>query len=287
MPPRAPSAPETPASPELRFAVLGPLTVERDGVPAHLGAVMERSLLALLALLALRAGETVAREEVIDALWGEHPPPSAWSLVHSHVARLRRWIEPRRHTGPATMLAGDEGYRLQVTADRLDLLRFHQAAERAEAAYARGPAAARPLFAAALGCWRGPVLSDLPSRLREHPAALAATARRIDTALVHAELACAQGAFEEALGPLGTLAEEEPLHEGLAARLMLTLAAAGRPDPALEVYETLRHRLAEERATAPGPEIERAYAHLRQTHRPSPSATGQRGTYAHPRETRD
>ena len=60
---------------------------------------------------------------------------------------------------------------------------------------------------------------------------------------------------------LRSLAVEQPLHEGLAARLMLALAGAGQQAEALAVYQDLRDRLSDELGVDPGPEI--ASAHLR------------------------
>ncbi|QKW07956.1 winged helix-turn-helix domain-containing protein [Streptomyces sp. NA04227] len=255
----------------LHFSVLGPLTVEREDGPAHLGSAMERSLLALLAL---RANEDVRREEVIDVLWGEHPPPSAWSLVHTHVARLRKWLEARRGDGPGTMLAADTGYRLVVDTPQLDLLRFYEAAERAELVHSQDPPASRAYYEEALRCWRGPVLSDLPPRLRDHPAAQAAAERRIALALVHAQLTCAEGRFGDAVAWLGPLSDEEPLHQSLAAHLMLALAGLGDHDRALQVYEALRLRLAEELDTEPGAEAQHARAYVRHRQRAASGGGG-------------
>jgi len=54
---------------------------------------------------------------------------------------------------------------------------------------------------------------------------------------------------------LRTLAIEEPLHEGVAARLMLALAGAGQQAEALAVYQGLRDRLSSELGVDPGSEI--------------------------------
>ena len=69
----------------MEFAILGPLTVRQDGHELTLGPAKQR---ALLAVLLLHAGETMTKERLINALWGERPPRSAvkalqvLSLIH-------------------------------------------------------------------------------------------------------------------------------------------------------------------------------------------------------------
>jgi hypothetical protein len=58
----------------LRFEVLGPLRVLRDGLEVDLGPAQQRSVLALLLA---RAGEPVTIAEFADLLWGADPPSRA------------------------------------------------------------------------------------------------------------------------------------------------------------------------------------------------------------------
>ena len=45
---------------------------------------------ALLALLLLNPNEVLSRDRLIDALWGESPPPTAAKMLHNYVSQLRR-----------------------------------------------------------------------------------------------------------------------------------------------------------------------------------------------------
>jgi DNA-binding SARP family transcriptional activator len=45
------------------------------------------------------------------------------------------------------------------------------------------------------------------------------------------------------------------MHEGIAAHLMLALYRTGQPARALQYFEGLRHRLAENLGADPGPEL--------------------------------
>ena len=258
----------------LRISVLGPLSVQRGGLPV---AVSQGMVRALLGLLALQPGRVVPREELIDALWGEAPPNTCLALVHTYVARLRELLEsgrPRRAPG-RVLVRMPGGYQLEIGADQLDVLRFEELTDRGQRARtAGGPATACALLAEALTLWRGPVLADLGPRLRQHPAAIAVGQRRLATALAHADLAVELGRAEDAVASLGALRHEEPLHEGLHARLMLALAACGQQAAALRLFVELRARLSEELGVEPGAELHDAHLRVLRQQLPAPDPSG-------------
>ncbi len=218
----------------VRIGVLGPLTVStKTRIP-----LMQR---CLSGLLALHPNQMVGRAEIIEALWAGDPPHSHVHLVHNYVTRIRRLCRVDRVNG---------GYRLVTDATRLDLVRFDELAS-------AGTASA---LSDALDLWRGPVLADLPPELCRHPAAVTLHQRRIDAVLAHTDLAlrtpdaCASPS-------LVTLAHDEPLHEGLQARLMLVPARSGQQASALGLYERTRERLAAELGIEPCRDLREA--HLR------------------------
>jgi DNA-binding SARP family transcriptional activator len=230
----------------VNIGVLGPLEVSQRGRPVEGGTLKERSLLGLLAL---QPNRIVSHTEIIDVLWGENPPASCPNLIHTYASKLRKLIGPGQLSS-----AKRGGYVLRPTG--LDLARFEELA--AGAATTADPA----LYEAALDCWRGPVLADLPSGVRDHPAAIAVAARRLAIALEYADLVIARGEpSANLIAQLRLLAHEEPLHEGLHARLMLALARSGQQAAALRLFSELRGRLDEELGVRPGPEL--TAAHLR------------------------
>ncbi|HEU4423141.1 MAG TPA: BTAD domain-containing putative transcriptional regulator [Pilimelia sp.] len=244
----------------LRIAVLGPLEVSR-GRAIDLPAARMRYLLGLLAI---QPGQVVSAEEIVDALWGSQPPRAWQESLHHYVWRLRGLLEPERpRRAPArTLVRARGGYRLELDADQLDLLRFDRlAAQARRAASAGDPRQALRLWAEALRCWRGPVLAGLGAALRQHPAAVAIAGRRAAGTLSYADLAIDLGRYEEAAASLRANVADEPLQEGLHARLMVALAGLGQQAAALTVFAELRTRLADELGVAPGPEIQ--HAHLR------------------------
>ena len=244
------AAAPTAARPEI--SVLGPLALHADGRPVPAGPMTQR---CLLGLLAVRAGQVVALEEIIDALWGDRPPATCRNLVHVHLSRLRKLL-------PTPIEAVGGGYRLVADADRLDLLRFDEFTTAARAARDTGPEAALDLYARALACWRGPVLADLTDRLRQHPAVVAVAQRRVAAVLAHADVAIALRRYGPAADRLRELVHDEPLHEGAYARLVLAVAGSGQRAAALALFTQVRNRLVDELGVEPGEELRRAQARV-------------------------
>jgi DNA-binding SARP family transcriptional activator len=259
---------ENPAG-ALRIGVLGPLAVHRAGQQVELGADKQRRLLALLAI---QPNRPVRREEIVDALWGDDPPPTCLGLLHTYVARLRKALEPRRvRQEPARVVTTvDGGYLLSVDEEQLDLLRFDAAVRRAERAASAGdPAAAERHWLDALDTWRGPVLAGLDG-FAHHPMCHALTARRAAAVLAYAEAAGARGNHDDAVPHLRALIAVEPLHEIAHARLMLALAGSGRQAAALELFDDVRRRLSDELGIDPGPELSRAHQRVLRPDTPDP-----------------
>src|SRR4051812_14582769 len=104
----------------LEFRLLGPVEVVAGGSVVALGGPKQR---ALLALLALNAGEPVSRDRLIDSLWGERPPATAVTALHGYVSNLRKAIEPARGAGatPTMLVTAEPGYVLRATPEQIDV----------------------------------------------------------------------------------------------------------------------------------------------------------------------
>jgi DNA-binding SARP family transcriptional activator len=107
------------------FRILGPLEVRDRGRQIELRRQKQR---ALLAVLLLRAGETVSSDVLIDALWGEQPPRTARAAVQNYVAQLRQAL------GPGVIVSRRGGYVLDVAPEQIDLGRFERLAAEGRAA---------------------------------------------------------------------------------------------------------------------------------------------------------
>ena len=69
------------------YRILGPLELVDGSAPVQLAGGRQR---ALLALLLIHRNEVVPSERLIDALWGERPPPTAPKALQNAVVQIRR-----------------------------------------------------------------------------------------------------------------------------------------------------------------------------------------------------
>ncbi|WP_410643768.1 BTAD domain-containing putative transcriptional regulator [Amycolatopsis sp. lyj-346] len=244
--------PGAPSGATTRVGVLGPLLVEVRGEQRHLP---DTRWARLLGLLALQPNRPVAVDEIVDVLWSGRPPRSHLDLIGGSVRRLRALLHPQLRLAAT----GRGGYRLEGTAEQFDVLRFDARLGEAESAGDR-----EGVFRAldeAMACWRGPVLAGHDA-VHQHAVVAALSRRRLSAALAHADAGIALGRHDEVVARLETVRDDEPLHEGLHARLMVALAGSGRQAAALALFDDLHTRLATELGIEPGPEVRAAQLHV-------------------------
>jgi DNA-binding SARP family transcriptional activator/Tfp pilus assembly protein PilF len=218
----------------MRVCILGPLRVEVDGGPVRLGPQLQ----ALLAVLVLARGRTVSRARLAELVWGEPLPAAAETTLRSHVAHLRRVIEPgRAHGAPAAVLVSDgAGYALRLTPEQLDAARFTELVERGLGALRAGdPASGVRDLTEALDLWYGPVLGELGGRsfAVAEVARLNGLRESARDARIEAELAL--GRHEAAVAELTGLVADEPHEQAHRLRLARALYGCGRRQEAAEV----------------------------------------------------
>ena len=198
----------------------------------------------------------MAAEQVVDALWGEDPPPRVRNGLQALASKLRNAL------GAADLIVmRGGGYVLDLPADAVDIHQFEQlvAAARAAAASDDAPAAIAR-YTEAESLWRGDALADFayeefaqPTINRLSELRLAAIEERIELELV-------LGRLDEGIIELDGLVAAYPLRERLRGQLMIALYRAGRQADALRVFQDGRHILAEELGLEPGPELRRLEA---------------------------
>ncbi len=240
----------------LTVELLGPLRVTAAGRPVELSAGRLR---ALLAVLAMSAGRTVPTDRLATAVWGTAASGDPRANVRTNIKRLRRALES---DGTQLILAQPGGYLLAAEPDDVDALRFGRLLD--EAAATRDRDAERSGLAAASALWRGAPFDGIRSDWLEQSVApalvdryLTALERRVDL-----DLASRPQVEPAVATELAELAERHPLRESLWVRLLRVLESAGRPAEALERYETIRRRLADELGADPSAELRQVHADL-------------------------
>jgi DNA-binding SARP family transcriptional activator len=240
------------------FGVLGPLLVCIDGEAVLVPRGKQRTLLAVLLL---RAGRSVAADQLADMLWDPAPPPpSAGVTLQNYVKRLRQALGP---AGRDRIVTQPGGYLVRVEAGELDLAVMEQALATARHASRDG---AWPRVAedaeAALALWRGEPLSDvdLPSPMAAEVSRLAELRLQARELRAEADLRLARHA--EVVAELEQVGAAAPLREHMQALLMLALYRCGRRAEALEAYRRARRMLVEELGSEPGPELRELHGQI-------------------------
>ncbi|WP_405981894.1 BTAD domain-containing putative transcriptional regulator [Streptomyces sp. NBC_00158] len=242
------------AGPRIRISVLGPLRAWQDGRPVRLGHLRQQ---AVLAALALGAGRTLGRRELLDGVWGAEPPEA--NVVPVYVYRLRKALRAGSVPDPV-IEHGPRGYRLVPGAVEVDAVRLEELAGEIGAADRAGDAQeAVRLCSRALDLFRGELLAGLPGPLAELER-LRLTERRLGIAQRKLEHQLRLGRCSEAVAELYALCAAHPLNEPVAAMLMRALYRGGRQADALAVFDRTRRLLAVELGVPPS-------GVLRRTHR--------------------
>jgi DNA-binding SARP family transcriptional activator len=223
--------------------LLGPLEARVDGRPLALGGRKQR---ALLAVLALGAGRTVATERLVDELWGEDAPETAVKMVQIYVSQLRKVLPED------VLVTRPPGYALAVEPEDVDLQAVERLLAEGRASLAGGdPGRAAGLLGEALERWRGPALAEFAGepfgrveipRLEELQ--LAVLEERVEADL-------ALGRHDDLVAELESLVARHPLRERLRGQQLLALYRSGRQADALASYQGFRRMLDEELGIEP------------------------------------
>jgi DNA-binding SARP family transcriptional activator len=235
----------------LEFRILGPTEVLDRGRSVSLPSGRGR---ALLVLLALHAGETVSADLLIDELWGESAPPTARTVVHGLISRLRNVLDPDRATArPGTPLHTlGSGYRLAIEPDAVDAHRFKRLLDESRSATAELRAAK---ISTALALWRGPALAEFAYEPFAQRPIAALDELRIEAIEDRIEADLSLGRAAGLVPELEELIREHPFRERLRGSLMLALYRLGRQADAIHAYRDARSLLAEELGLEPGPAL--------------------------------
>lgn len=240
------------AAADVRFQLLGPVEVHRDGRPVPIRGPQPR---CVLAMLLLSAGTTTSAERLVEALWGDDPPRDPGSVLKLHVSRLRSLLAG--HPDVELTTAGRHGYRLDVPAESVDLYRFRALVREADAS----DDAERSVWLLddALGLWQGHPLADAAGELLARRVAPALEEERLRAVEARIAARMRLGRYEEVVPELSRLVAAHPARASLVTALMRALHACGRTDEALGAFRDLRTRMLEELGVEPPRDVQDAH----------------------------
>jgi predicted ATPase/DNA-binding SARP family transcriptional activator len=239
----------------VKFAVLGPLQIERDGDLVALRSGRQR---AVLARLLIANGETVSADRLIQDVWADQVPTDPRNTLQHGVAQLRKLLEPGRSRGesPRVLMSDGTGYRLALAEHAMDADEFEAGLAQARTMLESArPGGAADVLGTVLELWRGQAYEDFAydefaTAERERLDELRVVAREL---LLDARLEL-QGP-DAVISDLEGLVAEHPYREGVRARLMRAMYQAGRQAEALQVYRDTAAVLSEELGISPSPEL--------------------------------
>ncbi|MEU3950494.1 AfsR/SARP family transcriptional regulator [Streptomyces sp. NPDC029526] len=246
--------------------MLGPMTVTLGGRSIVPTAGKPRQLLALLAL---RSGRVVQVPTFMKEIWGGNVPKSGLTTLQTYVLHLRRLIADAlpddAEQSPKGLLATRyNGYQLSVEADgTFDLVEFERLAASGASALGRGDAAAASrILGPALELWRGPALMDVPMGQVLGAEIVGMNEARIRAQEQHILADLWLGKHTMLIPRMSKLFAQHPLHENIAACLMIAYQRSGASWRALEVFRALRKSLAEELGVEPSARLQNLYREL-------------------------
>lgn len=235
----------------MKFSLLGPLEADTGGDPLDVGPPKQR---LILAALLLARGRVVSLNQLLEAAWGENPPPSAVGTLQAYISRVRGVLRRASTSESVTLVRQPPGYRLDGAV--MDVDDFEHLGDMATALVRAGQwEGALEAASMALSLWRGPLLADLPDDpwvLRERRRVEERMQRCVEV-LVTALLGQRRPA--EALEQARRLVDLQPLRDQAVWLYMLALHRCARSAEALDVYRDHARALDEELGLDPVQEL--------------------------------
>ncbi|MEC3976923.1 AfsR/SARP family transcriptional regulator [Amycolatopsis sp. H20-H5] len=252
----APGVPEAVSGDQVRFTVLGPLEVVKDGTD-H--APTTPKVLQLLAMLVLHPGKVVHIDSIIQELWAGDPPRSVRPTMHTYVYHLRRYVREIGLTNDSetVLLTKPPGYLLRIDPAQVDVFTFQQHCHQGRELLrqCRYSEAAR-CFQLAMGLWSGAPLANVQCGPMLSACVVDLIEQRRSAQHLRIEAEIAGGMHRELIGELRSLVAANPLDEGLNGQLMRVLGRSGRRSDAMASFRQLRNRLHAELGVEPCDELQ-------------------------------
>lgn len=248
----------------VRFTLLGPLEVRKNGID-H--APTAPKVLQLLAMLVINPGQVVHIDSIIQELWASDPPRSVRKTMHIYVHHLRRSLDQNGiypdTDADSILVTKAPGYLLQIGRNQVDVTEFRNLRDRGRELLQRHEfTAAAQSLRASLDMWAGPPMANVRCGpvLSGYAVDLLEQRRTAHQLKIEAEIN--GGMDRELIGELRALVEANPLDEGLTGQLIRVLGRSGRRSDAMACYRALRARLRGELGVEPCDELQQLHIEL-------------------------
>jgi DNA-binding SARP family transcriptional activator len=246
--------PDLSASP-VRFSLLGPLELVRDGIDY---APTTPKLLQVLAMLVMSPGKIVHIDTIVQELWANDPPRSVRTTMHTYIYQLRRCIDENDLApfGETMLATKPPGYVFRIAPAQVDVFEFQALQKAGRELQLRGEhTEAAKAFRSALDLWSGPPLANVHCGPVLSAYAVDLVEQRRSTLHLRIEADIAAGMRHELIGELRSLVSANPLDEALHGQLIRVLGRSGRRSDALATYRQVRARLNNELGVEPCDEL--------------------------------
>ncbi|WP_231514511.1 BTAD domain-containing putative transcriptional regulator [Mycobacterium sp. URHB0044] len=236
----------------MRVAVFGPVRAWVHGGPVDLGGRRQRSLLARLVSA---QGRVVSVDRLIDDLWEGEPPPKALAALQAYISHLRRVLEPnRQRRAPATVIvSASPGYRLQLSADAVDVWEFEAKIRAAEDD--TDPSRRAAMLDEALVVWSDEPFAEVADTSWATPEIARLGELRLAAVETGARAHSSLGADARVIAVLGQHVRDHPGREGAACLLATAQYRTGHQAAALDTLRRTRDYLDAELGLEPGREM--------------------------------
>jgi DNA-binding SARP family transcriptional activator len=239
--------------------LLGPVEIACNGRKIQLNGRHQR---AIVAALASEPAKVVPAERLIDVLWGQQPPSSAWTKLQGCVSGLRKQLRGTNPAGTSVrwpIVTRDPGYLFSDEGVTVDLVEYRTLLQRAaQETDTERWAAASGSLGAALELWRGPAFADTRTPVLS-AMAVALESGRLLALERKAECDLRLGRYATVAQELGLTLAVHPAREGMRAAMMLALYRSGCRAEALESSRAGRALLRERLGIEPGPLLRRLH----------------------------
>lgn len=229
----------------MQVRLLGPVDVTVGGQARAVNGLRRK---ALLAALALHAGDVVSVDRLTDLIWDSRPPRGAGQTLQSHVSQLRGFLGEGAVIRPVP-----PGYVLDLPGDGTDVGVARRLIR--EGTTATNSVEGARVLREAVALWRGGPLAELAGWgwFGEQARWLESLLAQATRALTEHRLAL--GEHAALVAELQSMVREQPLDEDLHRQLMLALYRSGRQVESLTAYRELRALLVTELGIEPGVDL--------------------------------